>query len=229
MLDSTEAETWLGSELAEGCWLGAPQGSSIHTAGLSMSSSQLNCASAIVKFLYLGSVLWDSSPVALKLNHCTTAPGRGAKDGPGLIDSTGEPVYSAHADLMERLPSPLAFGVPVGLELKSGGVRIQGGLESAATAAAASSSARSAEFEGPVTPELCPSEILTALNSLPVEGGSVRTLPVFPSDPLLPEEGAPVLFPHLPLAEGDPQSPVLPLPRTRDRSSWARSVLRLET
>ena len=82
-----------------------------------------------------------------------------------------------------------------------------------ASADAASSSARSAGVEEQVEVTIfLPSSRLKALFHVPVEGGSVQTEPVFPSEPSLLLAGA--------------LAPVGPLPRIRDQSNWERSVLR---
>ena len=59
--------------------------------GKQMSSSQLNCAFAIVKFLMSGTVGEGSALGVAKLNQCTTAPARGRTEGLGLMVSTGVP------------------------------------------------------------------------------------------------------------------------------------------
>jgi len=117
---------------------------------------------------------------------------------------------------MECLPFPLSVEIPAGLEMQSEGVRKRGCLESIASVAAASSSARSAKVEEQVAAEIChPSSRLGALFPVPVEGVLVQTLPVFPVELLLPVTGA--------------TAPVGPPPRIRDRSSWERSELRWDT
>jgi hypothetical protein len=60
-------------------------------AGEATPSSQLNCASAIVKFLKSGMVGAGSAPRVAKLNHYTSAPARGRTEGPGMMDTTGVP------------------------------------------------------------------------------------------------------------------------------------------
>ncbi len=69
-LDTTEAETWLGSELPEGGWLEGPEGSSIQDTSYPCPSSQECWASDELNLLESGALGGGGRLLgAEKLNH----------------------------------------------------------------------------------------------------------------------------------------------------------------
>jgi hypothetical protein len=62
----------MGSELPEGGWLGGREGSSIHEIGYTLPSSQVPCASAMVKLPKSDALGGGVVLGVVKLNHLTT-------------------------------------------------------------------------------------------------------------------------------------------------------------